>query len=748
MENVDPLLEELDLDARIAQLNQRLKGWDCVQRSGSGWTVTDTLRREVDQLGGIGAIYGLFRADPWSGVTAQTAIGVSERAEVAAMLSQYVVENSSHPIPPLLVEEAPHGLMAVGGQLYPTNLGMAAGWNPEAVTEAARLTAVELRESGSHLALVSGLDVARDPRWGRSEETYGEDPLSAQWFMESVLLGYGQVDGVGAVIKHFAAQGAGIGGRNAAGAPLGHMELVELHLPAARSGVFAGAVGVMAAYNDIDSVPCIANWWLLTELLRNQWEFDGIVMADGHAIDRLTRDSGSKAGSAAAALKAGVDLSLWDEAYLHIGEAVSLGLADHTDVARAARRVLDLKLKLGLLGRPSAAPTTENWRVDADRLARQVAAESLVLVKGDLDQLTLPAGPVAVVGPNADDELCFLGDYTPRRPVQPGIASVLASRPGWAEQVHTGAPGARSGTRFQVAAADLAALAAADTAVVVLGDTSERLYAAQFADNGAAIAGDAGSIATCGEGFDVADLDLPAEQLDLLRAAREAASRVIVVLVSGRARAVGRVLELADVLLYAPYPGPGGPAAIVDALLGQAIPTGRLPVSLPLDAGTIPVNHNERIGADASYLDQSAPAGTWGHGAISLGAGAELVRVDALVCEQPWISEVDLLGGLTLEVTAQVTNLTDRAFDHTVLLFGRRNFGLRVPRRAELMGLARVHLEPGQQLTTVIELGRDELLGRDEFSAPAQAPDRLVLAASGPDLDREDAVRLVLTPAD
>ncbi len=214
------------------------------------------------------------------------------------------------------------------------------------------------------MALISGLDLLRDPRWGRSEECFGEDPRLAAALTAAQVQGLADA-GVGAVIKHFAAQGEGLGGRNGHSAVIGPHDLAELHLPAARAGIEAGAVGVMAAYNDIDGVPCCANPELLTTLLRDRWGFEGLVVGDGLAIDRLAGQTGSLPTAARAALVAGVDLSLWDTAYTLLEELVAAEPALVEAVDRSCRRVLRLKHRFGLLA--DVAPPADRIDRRADR---------------------------------------------------------------------------------------------------------------------------------------------------------------------------------------------------------------------------------------------------------------------------------------------------------------------------------------------------------------------------------------------
>ena len=419
----------MTLREKVGQLNQRLLGWRCVERVGGRWRTTPALHEEVERWGGLGALYGLFRADAWSGRDWNNGVRPQERAEVAEMVVAEVRSASRHGIGPLLVEEAPHGHQALGAALLPVNLAVGATWDEDLYAEAAAAVASDLRADGVHLALVSALDLLRDPRWGRAEECYGEVPALAAAMASAVVTGMQgggrsrllDGSGVGIVLKHFAAQGEGVGGRNGHSAQIGRRDLRELHLPAALAGVAAGAVGIMAAYNDIDGVPCVANAPLLTELLRDSWGFDGIVMADGLAVDRIVEQVGSPLSAAATALLSGVDLSLWDRSFAQLEEAVAFRPDLERAVDRACERVLAVKGQLGLLpGVPRPAPVAERVRETAV-LSHRIAARSVVLLPGvrtgsgtDRAREVLPVrgpGEWVVTGPRAQDVEAMLGDY-------------------------------------------------------------------------------------------------------------------------------------------------------------------------------------------------------------------------------------------------------------------------------------------------------------------------------------------------
>ena len=719
----DVVAAALPLRSRIGQVNQRLKGWEAVRWVDGAPRVTDVLRAEVDRWGGLGALYGVLRADPWSAVRWENGIPPERSAEAYAAVQEHVTRYGDG-LPVLFVEEAPHGLMALGGTTLPVNLALGAGMDVALTEELGALVAAEARARGTHVALVSGLDVLRDPRWGRAEECFSEDPALAATLVEATVRGMqgttscdDPIDGghVAVVAKHLAGQGAGIGGRNGSGAPIGRRELGELHLRPAFAAARAGVAGYMAAYNDVDGVPCSANEELLTGTIREAWGWRGLVMADGTAIDRLRDSAPDPASAAALALQAGVDLSLWDEAFTHVEEALDRGLVDEAVLDRAVDRVLGLKQRLGLLGDPVPAPPAPDRDVVA--LVGRAARQSVVLVRDD-GVLPLRAdATVAVVGPNADDLDAQLGDYTPPRPpVDPAastVRSALADRLG-ADRVRH-APGSRLRGPLDLPDAldDVrAACAAADVAVVVLGGTSRRSYDDEFADNGA-VEGPAPDT-TNGEGVDLSSVALPQAQLDVARAARASGRPVVGVVVDGRPRVLTALLPLVDALLVVPFPGPAGGVAIADTLLTGAA-SGRLPATFPAADGVVPVAHDERLETARAYADNPVLRG------LLLGAAHAPGTTATLRPGPATVTAAILAGGGGAEVTVDVTNDGPAPADLSVPLYGRRHErGIR-PRRRTLLGVQRATVDAGATTSLTFRLGLDEL-GSWASGAPAAVP--------------------------
>ena len=700
---VDRLIDSMSFTQKVGQLNQRLFGWKSVERNAAGRLVaSDELKQEIDRWGGLGALYGLLRADPWSGQHWGNGIRPEERPEAVAVVQQTVLERGAHGIGVLLSEESPHGHQALGGAVLPTNLGLGATFDSQGVQEAEAAVAAELAASGIHIALVSGLDIARDPRWGRCEECFGEDPLMASRMCEAIVTGMqgehrSKVGrgGVAVVLKHLAAQGEAGGGRNGQSAVLGPHDLHEIHLPPVAAGVRAGALGFMAAYNDIDSVPCCANPWLLEDYLRDQLGFDGIVMADGLAVDRLEDMAGSIPAAGRAALLAGVDVSLWDEGFARLEEYV-----DDEQVAAAVdtalRRVLELKAMFGLLPE-DGADTAAIAMPDADAIAqatadgreqaKRMAREAITLINDGRSAVTLDsirgvltdaqAGPVIVAGPFADDFGCFLGDYTAPLPAdeQSSIYRQLVARLGKDRVCLAAKPSDVSADRWASAAA----------VVFVCGSTSERSYDSEFDDNGAAKAV-AEYGATCGEGVDLSDIRLPWHQDEMLdEVVALTTAPVVSVVVCGRAHVLTHVIGQSAVTIWVGYAGQYGPQAVADVLIDGAGLPGRLPVTLPAHPAAIPVRYNDRQSAAHVYKDAAEPVlREFGYGAGSLaGVTFSGMHADA--------------ESRANEVLVQVTaHAGDHKTAGSVNLFAHVSGGRRIPRLAVLVDSVALTLEAGE----------------------------------------------------
>jgi len=696
---VEELLSRMTLQEKIGQVNQKLFGWNVYEKLPKGdFVLTDYFKAHVAWGGGIGCLYGLFRADPWSRVTIESGISRQDRAKVANMVQQYIKENTRLGIPVLLSEEAPHGHQAIDGSNFPTNIGMGCTFNPSLIAETSASVAEELRKSGAHLALVSLLDMAIDPRWGRTEECFSEDPYLSSVMACAVTTGFQAKGDIAVVAKHFCGQGAGLGGHNAHAANIGERELREIHLPPMRAAISAGVKACMVSYNEIDGILNHSNKWLLRDVLRKELGFTGMVMADGGGIDALNQMTGDTLASATVALDAGVSLSLWDDAYTCLEEALKLGLISEAEIDDAVRYVLTLKFELGLFG---DVFTDENLCVaNTKELHIKAAQESAVLLKNNGILPLAKEINVAVIGPNGDNLYNQLGDYT--APQRPGIGVTLFKGIGDKVKNVTYTPGC-SIRGMDTSGFDAAVEAAqnADMVILALGGSSSREFNDSFADNGAAIltTGEVSEM-DCGEGVDIGDLQLGGVQNKLLQRLKDCGKPIVTVLIQGRPHVINEVCNLSDAVLVAWYPGKYGGAAIADLLFGDANPSGRLSVSIPQSSAQLPVYYNYKVGLMRPYADMSEkPLFPFGYGLSYTSFEYTKPRLSSDVMT---VNELEKRADL--RVFVDVTNVGDMA-GYEVIQVYVRDLAATVTRRIkELKGINKVFLQPGETKTVAINL--------------------------------------------
>ncbi len=629
-------------------------------------------------------------------------------------LQSQVVAASRFGIPAVAHEECLTGFAAWTATIFPTPLAWGASFDPGLVGEMAAAIGASMRAAGIHQGLSPVLDVTRDPRWGRTEETIGEDPYLVGSVGTAYVRGL-QSAGIQATLKHFAGYSASRAGRNMAPVDIGGREFADVLLVPFEMALRAGARSVMPSYTDIDGVPVSGDRELLTGLLRDTLGFDGLVVSDYYAIAFLQTQhavAATPAQAAALALEAGLDVELPSVACYGaaLAGAVRDGLVAEEFVDRAAARVLRQKCDLGLLdpgwpGRQAADGADGVLDLDPPghrALARRLAEESVVLLANRDAALPLrPHARIAVTGPLADDPLAFYGCYSmPRHlggrypeaaegpPSDTVLAALRAELP--SAQIDY-APGCavrdqdRSG--FTHAAAHARE---ADVVVAVLGDE-----AGLFGRG------------TSGEGCDVADLRLPGVQEDLLRVMVASGTPVVLVLVTGRPYAIGPAAgELAGVV-QAFFPGEEGGGAIAGVLSGRLVPSGRLPVEMPASPGGQPSSYlRPRLAArhPGSSVDPT-PLFAFGHG-LSYTSFA----YSDLVIDQP---EIGTDG--TAVISCTVRNTGARAGAEVVQLYLSDPVAQVVRPARWLAGFARVPLEPGQagRVTFRLHADRTAFTGRD-----------------------------------
>jgi beta-glucosidase len=626
-------------------------------------------------------------------------------------------------VPAIVHEECLTGFTSFGATVYPAAIAWGATFDPDLVERMAAAIGRDMAALGVHQGLSPVLDVVRDYRWGRVEETIGEDPYLVAVLGTAYVRGL-QGSGVLATLKHFAGYSASRGARNHGPVSMGRRELLDVILPPFEAAVRLGGAGsVMNSYADVDGVPAGADSWLLTELLRGEWGFDGTVVSDYWAVPFLTRAhriAADDADAAAQAVAAGLDVELPDTVgFDGLVAKVRGGELPEELVERAARRVLLQKAKLGLLD-PDWTPeasvaSAADVELDspANRtLAREMAERSVVLLDPGV---TLPlrgnARPpvrrVAVVGPCADDGRTFMGCYS--------FPNHMSARfPGIGLGVEV--PTALEALRAELPDIDVVHA----PGCAVLGDDrsgfAAAVEAARDADVTIAFVGDLAGMfgrGTSGEGCDAEDLELPGVQADLLEELLGTGTPLVVVVMSGRPYALGRVHGRAAALVQAFMPGEEGGAALAGVLTGRVQPSGKLPVQIPRHPGAQPGTYLQPpLGAEntgASSLDPT-PLFPFGHGRSY--TTFELSDLRTSTDEVPTDGEV--------AVTVRVRNTGPRAGTEVVQLYVRDVVASVTRPVRQLTGFTRVSLEPGE--TVDVEFG----VHADRTSFPDRALRRVV----------------------
>lgn len=622
------LLSRMTLEEKVGQLLCPL-GWEMYEIHGNEVCPSGKFKQLIKERN-VGMLWATYRADPWTKKTLANGLNPEMAAKAGNALQKYVMENTRLGIPMFLAEEAPHGHMAIGATVFPTGIGMAATWSPELVKEVGQVIAKEIRSQGGHISYGPVLDLTRDPRWSRVEETFGEDPVL------SGTLGASMVDGLGggnlsqkyatiATLKHFLAYAVPEGGQNGNYASVGIRDLHQNFLPPFRKAIDAGALSVMTSYNSIDGIPCTSNHYLLTQLLRNEWKFRGFVVSDLYSIEGIHEShfvAPTKENAAIQSVTAGVDVDLGGDAYTNLCHAVQSGQMDKAVIDTAVCRVLRMKFEMGLFEHPYVDPKIAAKTVrrkEHIELARKIAQSSITLLKNENSILPLSKmiNKVAVIGPNADNRYNMLGDYTaPQedsnvKTVLDGIITKLS--PSRVEYVRGCA--IRDTTVNEIEQA-IEAARRSEVVIVVVGGSSARDFKTSYKETGAAVA-EEGSVSDmeCGEGFDRASLSLLGRQQELLESLQKTGKPLIVVYIEGRPLEKNWASEYADALLTAYYPGQEGGNAIADVLFGDYNPSGRLPISVPRSVGQIPVYYNKKAPRNHDYVEvSSSPLYSFGYG--------------------------------------------------------------------------------------------------------------------------------------
>ena len=627
-QRVADLLSRMTVEEKVGQLLCPL-GWEMYEIKGETVTASDKFKQLMKERH-AGMLWATYRADPWTKKTLENGLNPALAAQAGNALQKYVMENTRLGIPLFLAEEAPHGHMAIGTTVFPTGIGMAATWSPRLINEVGKAIGKEIRLQGGHISYGPVLDLTRDPRWSRVEETFGEDPVLTG------MIGKAMVEGLGggnlsqpystlATLKHFLAYGISESGQNGNPSFIGIRELHENFLSPFRQAIDAGALSVMTSYNSLDGIPCTANHYLLTELLKNEWQFKGFVVSDLYSIEGIHQShfvAPTMEEAAVMALSAGVDVDLGGDAYMNIINAVNTGRISNAALDASVARVLRLKFEMGLFENPYVIPEKAEKEVRNDAhiaLARKIAQASITLLKNDRSLLPLNKNisKVALIGPNADNRYNMLGDYTaPQeeknvKTVLDGIRTKLS--PLQVEYVK--GCSIRDTLTSDIEQA-VAAARRSEAVIAVVGGSSARDFKTSYKETGAAIADEKTvSDMECGEGFDRATLSLLGRQQELLKALKATGKPLIVVYIEGRPLDKTWADENADALLTTYYPGQEGGNAIADVLFGDYNPAGRLPLTVPRSVGQIPIYYNKKAPQNHDYVELSAsPLYAFGYG--------------------------------------------------------------------------------------------------------------------------------------
>jgi beta-glucosidase len=672
-------------------------------------------------------------------------------AELTNVFQQYLTKHTRLGIPALVIDEALHGLMAHGATSFPQAIALASTWDPDLVRQVFKATAREMRSRGGNLALTPVLDLARDPRWGRTEETYGEDPyLVSQIGLAAVRGLQGDTLPVSdqhviATAKHFAVHGQPEAGTNAAPANYAERDIREAFLIPFQIAVQEGKVQcVMASYNEVNGIPVHVNTWLLRDILRNEWGFEGFITSDGGGIEQLQtlHHVVSDIGEAARkALETGVDFEL-DHCFSSLAEQVRKGLISEALIDQAVLRILNAKQLLGLFDTyqfpPERAEELNNCTLHR-QLALKAAHEAVILLNNDNNLLPLDLTKLktmAVIGPNAAD--LHLGGYSvdPGRGISvlQGLQNKLGpERVMYAEgcRITEGVQGWQQWWLDTVTLADplenqariehaVQVSKIADVVVLVLGENE----------------------GVCREGWstqhlgDRDSLDLPAQQNELAEAIFATGKPTIVLLLNGRPLTINRIAEQASAILEGWYLGQETGTAVADIIFGEVNPGGRLPITIPRSVGQIPAYYYHKPSARRGYLfTDHAPLFCFGHG----------LSYTTFEYSNLELSSLRIMPDQSVKVYVDITNTGNRVGDEVVQVYLHDLVASVTRPVKKLCSFLRLTLQPGETRRITFEIGFKDLQVLGEELKPVVEPGFFDIMI-GPSSERYQTVQLEVMP--
>ncbi len=681
---IDALLARMTLTEKLGQLSQF---------TGDGARSEAQLRDDV-------------RAGRWGSLMNLRDAG--QRAE----LQRIALHESRLGIPLIFARDVIHGYRTV----FPIPLGQSASWDPELVRKASHIAAREASAEGIHWTFAPMLDIARDPRWGRIAESLGEDPVLASALGAAMVRGFqgDSLDAPGAVAacgKHYAGYGAAEGGRDYNTTWIPETLLRDVYLPSFAAAEKAGAATFMSAFNDLNGVPATGNAFLLRQVLRKEWGFDGFVVSDWNAVEEMINHgyAADSADAAAKSLRAGVDMEMVSTDYYdHLPALIAAGKFDVKLVDESVRNILRIKFRLGLFDKPIPAPPPASAMLAPDALdiARQLATESAVLLRneGSLLPLSKSIAKVAVIGPLADSRVdqmgCWVGDGRPgdvrtplaaiREMLGPGRVAYAPALKNSRDKSHAGFAPALEAARN------------ADAVLLFMGEEQS----------------------LSGEAKSRSSLDLPGAQDQLVEEIAKAGKPVVLIVLAGRPLTFPGAAAHAGAVLYAWHPGTMGGPAIANLLFGNAVPSGKLTVSFPRVTGQVPIYYNHMntgrpsLGGAANITETVAPEGDTSR-YIDIDPSPEYpfgygLSYAEFRYSNLKLSSASMARGGELTVSADVSNSGKVEADEVVQIYTRQLAASLTRPVRELKGFERVTLKPGETKTVRFKLSSASLAFHNE----------------------------------
>lgn len=742
---VEDLLQRMTLEEKIAQLTCL---WNRKKEILTPKGDFDAARARKSFPAGIGQIARPSDIDGGGDPLQTPYRDARQTVALINAIQQYAVKQTRLGIPVLFHEEGLHGYVARGATSFPQAIALASSWDPALLTRVFSVAAREIRARGVQLVLAPVVDIARDPRWGRIEETYGEDPYLVGQLGVAAVRGFqGDTlplasDKVFATLKHMTGHGQPEGGTNVGPASISERTLRENFFPPFAAAIRAGALAVMPSYNEIDGMPSHGNAWLLQEVLRREMGFKGAVVSDYDAIEQLQKLHHVEPDllhAAARALQTGVDSNLPEgEAYALLPQALAQGLVTQAQVDEAVRRMLRLKFQAGLFEHPyadarQAEAVTAN--AEARALAVEAAHKTTVLLKNDG---TLPLRAqnlksLAVIGPNA--AVVQLGGYSNVPAHSVSVLEGIRAKVGAQVRIETaeGVKITADGDWYT----DKVTLANREQNLALIQQAVE---VARKADQIVLVIG--GTPATSREGWaddhlgDRSTLGLVGQQDELAAAIFALGKPVVVLLINGAPLSIPEVVSHANAVLEAWYPGQEGGTALADILFGDANPGGKLPLTIARSLGQLPIYYNQKPSAHRGYLfDSKEPL-------FPFGFGLSYTTFDL---SAPRLSARQIRAGQPVTVEVEVSNTGGMAGDEVVQLYVHHLTGRVTHPVKELKGFRRVSLAPGEHTTVQLPLDAQALAVWNEQMRHGVEPGEVEILTGPNSVDLKRA-SLTITP--